>query len=102
MPTYTTITENRDGSFSVQVHDADALRRIQAMCDLIREDDDDPADDERNATADYAEDLYRVIDDALTADDRADDGDTRRIATESRGLINDAALSHHLHHTGTA
>ena len=26
----------------------------------------------------------------------------RHIATESRGLINDAALSHHLHHTGTA
>jgi hypothetical protein len=64
MPTYTTITENQDGTFSVTVHDAAALRRIQTMCDVIR-DDHETDDEERNAIADYAEDLYRVINDAL-------------------------------------
>jgi hypothetical protein len=71
MPTYTTITENRDGTYSLTLHNADALRRIQTMFDIIREDDDDADDAERNATAAYAEDLYRVIDDALTLADPA-------------------------------
>jgi hypothetical protein len=65
MPTHTTITENLDGTFSVQVHDAAALSRIQTMCDIIREDDDD-ADDERALTAAYAGDLYNVIGAALS------------------------------------
>ena len=67
MPTHTTITENLDGTFSVQVHDVDALRRIQTMCDIIREDDDDSADDDRALTAAYAGDLYAVIGEALSA-----------------------------------
>ena len=61
MPTHTTITENLDGTFNVQVHDADALSRIQTMCDIIREDDDDSADDERALVVAYAEDLYNAI-----------------------------------------
>lgn len=73
MTTHTTITENHDGTFSVTVHDAAALRRIQTMTDIIRDDDDDPDDDERNQVAAYAEDLYRIIDDALTLRDRTDD-----------------------------
>jgi hypothetical protein len=72
MPTHTTITENLDGTFNVQVHDADALRRIQTMCDIIREDDDDDGiDAERALTAAYADDLYNVIGEALSADYKA-------------------------------
>ena len=71
MPTYTTITENRDGTYTLTVHSADALRRIRTMCDIIREDFGVVVDADVLATAAYAEDLYRVIGDALTLADSA-------------------------------
>ena len=56
-----TITENQNGTYSVTVHDAAALRRIQTMTDIIREDDDDPDDATRAEIVRLCSDLYRDL-----------------------------------------